>query len=271
MMLDCHMHTPLCGHAVGLPVEYVRAAAERGLRLITFTCHIPMAAERFGGRAIRMEAGQMPEYLGMVAEARHVGEGLGVEVLCGIEAEVFPDPEIMAAMDTVLETVPFDFVLGSLHHPLPRYRSWLVEHGVARDADKIEVYFMHLQEAARSGRYHSMAHPDVIRIYGTVQAFDPRAHEAVIRSFLRAVKEQDISIEVNTSGLSKGAYELHPDPVILDWASELGVALTLGSDAHRPESVARHFEQVLPLLRGKGFREVRCYRGGKAAMVPLPG
>ena len=51
---DCHMHTPLCGHAYGDPVEYVEAAAESGVSLVTFTCHIPMKDDRFAQEGIRM-------------------------------------------------------------------------------------------------------------------------------------------------------------------------------------------------------------------------
>ncbi len=55
MLIDSHMHTFLCGHAVGTPTDYVREAARRGLGLITFTCHAPMENETiFRGRGIRM-------------------------------------------------------------------------------------------------------------------------------------------------------------------------------------------------------------------------
>ena len=37
------------------------------------------------------------------------------------------------------------------------------------------------------------------------------------------------------SGLNKGVYEVHPDPIILKWAQEMGCKLTIGSDSHRPE------------------------------------
>ena len=44
---DCHMHTPLCGHAYGEPEEYVDQAASIGISLITFTCHIPMDGDGY--------------------------------------------------------------------------------------------------------------------------------------------------------------------------------------------------------------------------------
>lgn len=270
MRIDCHMHTPLCGHAVGLPVEYVEAAAARGLGLITFTCHIPHTrTDLLRGEGIRMSHAELPEYFRLVEEARERGQALGVEVLAGIEAEIYPDEAAMREVDDTLAAHPFDFVLGSLHHHISGYRQWLDDHGVEGDRAIIDRYFAHLAEGARSGRYHSLSHPDVIRIYGTVSHFEPADHEGPIRAFLTAVKEAGACMEVNTSGLIKGVYEVHPDPLILDWAAEMKVPLTLGSDAHRPEQVGQHFDEVLDMLRAKGFSHLHYYRGGERHAEPL--
>ncbi|MEX2381816.1 MAG: histidinol-phosphatase [Opitutales bacterium] len=261
MKIDCHMHTPLCGHAFGAPGEYVRRAAETGIKLMTFTCHIPMDDEMFGGPGIRMPEDELPRYMDWIARtAEEAHKDFGIEVLTGIEAEIFPDPERLRRMDEILARENFDFVLGSLHHHLPAYRKWLKKNAVKERMDIIDTYFRHLSEGARSGRYHSIAHPDVIRIYGTVRSFDPREHEAIIREFLQVLVNENVYMEVNTSGLTKGVFQVHPDPVILEWAVEAGVKLTIGSDAHQPAAVGQKFEEVLPLLREKGFRSLHYFR-----------
>ncbi len=269
MLLDCHMHTPLCGHASGAPREYVRAAAAKGIKLITFTCHIPLDDPAFGGPGIRMARSRLAEYVDLIADAAAFGKTLGVEVLRGIEGEIFPDTAVMAEVDAVLAAQPFDFVLGSLHHPLRGYRAWLARNNLTTDRAIVQTYFAHLAEGARSRRFHSMSHPDVIRIYDTVSAFEPADYEPCIRAFLSALVEADVCMEVNTSGLIKGAYKVHPDPLILDWAHEYGVKITLGSDAHRPEQVGQHFDTVVPLLRSKGFTQAHYFRGGVRHAVDL--
>ena len=206
------MHTPLCGHATGMPIEYARFAAKRGIDVITFTCHIPMEWEAFGQAGIRMRRDQLDEYRALVQAAAEA-KLPGVEVLCGIEAEVFPDEQHMEPMVEILNAYPWDFVLGSLHAQCRSYLKWLEDHGVNNDYERIEWYFRHLREGVLTGRYDSMSHPDVIRTYGVVKAFNPAEHEPVIRKFLQAVVEQDICMEINTSGLTKGDYEVHPRPV----------------------------------------------------------
>ena len=115
-----------------------------------------------------------------------------------------------------------------------------------------------------------MSHPDVIRTYGVVSEFKPAEHEEVIRDFLQAVVDEDICMEVNTSGLTKGDFEVHPDPLILDWASEMGVKLTIGSDSHRPHSVGQFFDTIQPMLRARGFKDLHYFRGRKRIRIDMP-
>jgi histidinol-phosphatase (PHP family) len=225
----------------------------------------------FGQEGIRMRREQLDDYRALIAHTAEAAREFGVEVLCGIEAEVFPDEAHMEPMDAILAAYEWDFVLGSLHAQCASYIDWLAEHKMKRDAMRIDSYFRHLRDGAQSGRYDSMSHPDVIRTYGVVKKFEPARHEEVIRSFLEALVEEDVCMEVNTSGLTKGDYEVHPDPLILDWAAEMGVKLTIGSDAHRPLAVGQFFDWVEPMLREKGFTKLHYFRGRKRVEIDLPG
>ncbi len=269
MIPDCHMHTPLCGHAHGEPTEYVAAAAAAGIDLITFTCHIPMDDTRFGARGERMRHEDLQNYRDMVDEAERSGERNGVEVLFGIEAEIFPDESIMRAMEQTIDYWNFDFVLGSLHHDLPCYQERIASVGFGDDAEIIRDYFALLSEAVGTGRYDSIAHPDLIRINGTVEPFDLLEYEQEIRGFLAAAAKHDVCLEVNTSGLTKGVYEMHPDPRIMFWAAEAGNRFTLGSDSHKPESVGQYFDRALESLRVAGHDTVHFFRGRRRQAVPI--
>ena len=112
MQVDSHMHTPLCGHAIGKPIQYARCAAKKGVNVITFTCHIPMKWEAFGQAGTRMRYDQIQEYRELVQNAAEEASTFGVEVLCGIEAEVYPDEKHMQQMDEILDGYQWDFVLA---------------------------------------------------------------------------------------------------------------------------------------------------------------
>ena len=61
------MHTPLCHHAVGEPVEYACRAVELGLTEIGFSDHSPMPRADFDDW--RMRADQLDEYVAKVQRA----------------------------------------------------------------------------------------------------------------------------------------------------------------------------------------------------------
>ena len=125
MRVDSHMHTTLCGHAIGAPIEYAMVAMEQGIDVMTITCHIPMEWEAFGQAGIRMHRDQLDQYRSLVHDTAEKAKPLGVEVLCGIEAEVYPDEAQMESMDEILAEYEWDFVLGSLHAQCRSYLTWL--------------------------------------------------------------------------------------------------------------------------------------------------
>ncbi len=264
------MHTPLCGHAFGEPVEYVEAAADTGLDLVTFTCHIPMEGEQFAQEGIRMRQSDLPAYKELIREARDHGKFLGVEVMFGIEAEIHPDQVAMKAMKKLLDSEPFDFVLGSLHHQLPAFRQWLHANNHTSDEEIIAAYFDCLGQGAMSGLYHSLSHPDVIRIYGTLRhPFHAEEHQAAITRCLDMVADAGVCMEINTSGLIKGDYVVHPDPVILDWAIERDIPFTIGSDAHAPHMVGQFFDPVIADLKQRGLEVLHYFKAGQRFEVEL--
>lgn len=268
---DTHIHTPLCGHAIGEPEDIIAAAAERGLRMITFTCHIPMPDDSFGARGIRMRHDELPVYRRFVDEARRLGEKHAIEVRHGIEAEIFPDEAVMAEMEEILKAESFDFVLGSLHHQLPAYRAWLAERGLVTDAEIVRHYFRHLETATHSGRYDSIAHPDLIRLYGALAGpFEPERFEEEIRGALRAAAESGTCWEINTSGKFKGAGPfIHPLPPIFAWAAAEGVCFTLGSDSHAPPMLAQGFDDARALIENHGVTTLKTFVRRKAEERPV--
>lgn len=268
---DSHMHTPLCGHAYGEPVEFVEAAAKAGLHRITFTCHMPFDEPAFGGARMRMDEAALPLYIEMVSAARERGKALGIEVLMGIEGEIFPDPAVQDAIGAILQSEAFDFILGSLHHHTPAFQQYLAYKGIQGNDDAIiDTYFRALATAPGTGFFHSLSHPDVIRLYGTIQGpFDPARHEEVIREAIQAAIDHDICWEINTSGRVKGDFIEHPDPLIRKWAVEMGLLFTIGSDAHLPKAVGQHFDEVIAAARADGLEALHYFKGGKRVRVPL--
>ena len=84
-----------------------------------------MEWEAFGHAGIRMRRDQLDSYIALVQSTAEKAKAFDVEVLCGIEAEVFPEEAHMESMDEVLAAHAWDFVLGSLHAQCYSYLRWL--------------------------------------------------------------------------------------------------------------------------------------------------
>lgn len=263
MLVDYHMHTPLCKHAVGEPEEYVRRALERGINEIGFSDHSPMPPGYDPN--FRMTVEQYPEYIEKVMRARRAFPDFPIKL--GLEADFHPGTEDFVY--NVTNEFDFDYIIGSVHYigdwgfdnpeNIHRYKN-------DRMYETYEEYFDLVTRAAQSGLFDILGHIDVIKKFGHRPE---RSVDGLLRRALEAVKGAGMSVEVNTSGLRVPAKEIYPSRRLLEIARELGVPVTLGSDAHRPNHVGEDFDGAVALLRSVGYTHVNRYAGRKAEAVPL--
>lgn len=211
-----------------------------------------------GGQSLR-------EYAALLREAA----AAGLPVRLGIEVDYFPGKE--DAIRAVLAQAPFDYAIGSVHWIGPWGFDLLDVEGLwdGRDVDgAYRAYFALLGQAARSGLFQIMAHPDLIKVMGhrPSPALDLAA---LYDEAARAFADGGATVEVSTAGLRKPVGELYPDPAFLGACHRHGVPLSLASDAHRPEDVGLDFDRAVALARGCGYREVLTFAAGQARAVPL--
>ena len=156
-MYDSHMHTPLCKHARGNPADYAKQAEDKGLRGITFTCHSPMP---FGWNpSVRMTVHQLPQYVDMISEARDEFAGR-VDVRLGMESDYLPGME--SWLEDLHDKADFSYILGSVHPQTEEYKSIYL-----KDSARLEYessYFKNLANAAESGLFDCLSHPDIVKI-----------------------------------------------------------------------------------------------------------
>ena len=259
---DTHTHTQLCRHAGGLPIDYARAAAARGIPEIACTDHIPFPNDPHP--SIRMTRAELDTYFVLVREAQDAGL---CTVLLGIEADYQRDL-VDGHIQSLLDAADFDLVLGSLHTgPF-----WdLAPDDPAATPEFVEqmyrTYFLRMAELARTGLYDICSHFDIVKRCG-VRA--PAALMAeIVPPALDAVAAAGMAIEINTSGLEHGAAEAYPSLQILAWMKERAIPITFGSDSHNPDQIGRHFEHALDLARAAGHTHRAAFRRRKRTLVPI--
>ena len=163
MRFDYHMHTPLCGHAVGHPREYAAEAVRKGLQEIGFSEHNPMPSKFDDWR---MDLADFPEYLRLVEEARLEFPQLPIRL--GLECDFIPGKE--GWIRELAAKAQFDYFIGAVHYITP---DWDVDNPLKlarwKDQPVEEVwtkYFKAMTQAAQSGLFDFMAHPDLVKKFG---------------------------------------------------------------------------------------------------------
>jgi histidinol-phosphatase (PHP family) len=180
----------------------------------------------------------------------------------GIEMDFVAGAEDRTA--ALLDEHDFDYVVGSVHFirdgavDMDDYSVW----GSGRSPEEIwKRYFEAVAESAASGLFDIIAHPDLVKYWGS--ADKSRLPERDPRFFyepaIEAIAEAGVAVEVSTAGLRKPAGEIYPAPAFLEMVLEAGAPIALSSDAHRPADVGAGYEQALELLSSLGIGELSVF------------
>ena len=130
-------------------------------------------------------------------------------------------------------------------------------------------YFETLGEAARSGLFDVLAHPDLVKVWG---GGAPRP-EGDLRRFydiaMDGIADSDVAIEVSTAGLRKPVGEIYPAAGMLEMCLEAGRPVALSSDAHVPEDLGHEYERAVEWLTDIGVTELAVFERRRRRLEPL--
>jgi histidinol-phosphatase (PHP family) len=259
---DYHMHTPLCRHATGEPVDYARQALATGLTEIGFSDHSPMPRDDFDNW--RMRAGQLDEYVAKVRRAQKEFPQLTIRL--ALEVDYLPGHE-----DWIRQLAarhPWDYFIGSVHYVSD---SWDIDNPAKlsewKNRDAFEVwsaYFERLTMAAESGLFEIIGHVDLPKKFGHRPAQDCTP---LYEKFLKAANKSGCAIELNTAGLRKDCREIYPSRKFLQLAFQKDALICFGSDAHTPGEVGMNFAEAVQLAREVGYKRSLRFAQRKATLV----
>jgi histidinol-phosphatase (PHP family) len=245
-VIDSHLHTPLCHHAVGLPLEYALAARQAGLHGICFTEHMPLPQD--ADAHLRLRWNELETYRAMIAQIY----APPLEVRCGLEMDFIPGIEGFSSK--LLKDFAWDYIIGSVH------RVDALGYGIAPHPDDLQSYWRRYYElvalAAGSGLYDSIGHLDLPKRW----VAPPPNHLELLLPALEAIADAGLALDFNTSGWRGTVGEPHPPLEVLCEAHKRQIPLVLGSDAHAPEHVGWGFAQAVALAKEAGYSQVVAFQ-----------
>ena len=252
-MIDYHLHVVAHGDrpmTVENILAYCEVAKARGIRQMGITEH-----DRY------LEEIDLASF----QEARELSRD--VELRLGIEIDFVPGKE--EEMDRFAAELPYDYVIGSVH----RVAGEEVDHPDHKEIydkwdtyDLYGAYYENVREAALSGRFDVLGHPDLIKIF---RCFPDRDITEMLEETAEAVAESGVVVDVNAAGLRKPIGEIYPSRIFLEMFHRRGVPIILSSDAHAPEEVAAGYDRSLRLVRSVGYSEVVTFKDRERGTLAL--
>lgn len=250
MIVDLHNHTTLCNHAEGTSEEYLLNAIKSDTKYFGFSDHAPMDFDP----KYRMKFEEMQEYEAEVLRLKEKYKN-EIEVLFGYEVDY-----LQGHMDDRVLNAKVDYLIGSVHF----IEGWgfdnpeFIGRYEEQDIDEIwQKYFDTIEEMAKSGLFDIVGHLDLIKVF----KFMPnKSIVDIAKNALKAIKKANMVLELNVAGYRKPAQEPYPSKELLKEAFKLGIPITFGSDAHKPEQVSLYNDEIVKFAKNVGYTECVVFK-----------
>jgi histidinol-phosphatase (PHP family) len=275
MLTDYHVHlrpdaedTSAAQYLTPANAErYRTVAAERGIEELGVAEHVyrfRQALEVWDHEFWRPWAvDDLDDYCAFVREE--------TDLRLGIEADFVPGREDRIA--NLLDGRDWDYVVGSVHFVADRAVDLDDEWDIWRRGDSPERvwsrYFEWVAEAARSGLYDIMAHPDLVKVHGDGR---PRPSGDLRRYYEPAVEafaDAGVAVELSTAGLRKAVGEMYPGRALLEMVVDAGCPIALSSDAHVPDDLGYGYEEAVNALGDVGVTEICVFSQRERRLVAI--
>lgn len=248
MISDFHLHTCFSADCETPVRSQVEQAVRLGMRAVCITDHFDMD---FPGGEFQLDT---PAYVEKIQSLQREYQGR-ISLRLGVELGL--QKHLGQRLAAYIEEYPFDFVIGSMHllHGKDPYDGELFQGRTDREVYQ-EYFEATLENIKRCSGFQVLGHLDYVVRYGKSQGkeYSYEAFSDILDEILRALVDRGIGLEVNTGGLKYGLGYPNPHPQVLKRYRELGGEIvTVGSDAHEPQSLGGWFREAGALLRECGF------------------
>ena len=246
-MIDLHNHTPLCNHATGTPEEFIQEAIKKDIKIYGFADHAPMEFDY----EYRMGFDDMQNYEEKIKNLKEKYKD--IKILVGYEVDFTP------FVDQRVLKRDVDYLIGSVHF----LDNWgfdnpeFIKEWDKRDVDDVyKEYFAKIEEMANSKLFNIVGHLDLVKVFG----FKPKKNiKDIAKNAIKAIKNSNMVVEINTSGLRKPVKETYPSDELIDMILNEGIDITTSSDAHSPEQVGYKINETIDNIKKLGVTELAYF------------
>ena len=255
MYKDCHVHTKISHDGKSSMQDYLDVSAQKGVDEITFTEHYDV----YDGLKTNLKTLNVADYFSSYQKMK---ESTDTKINFGIEIGLQPD--IYRNIQTLVSNYPFDFIISSSHitckKDMAMDKSFF--EGLTRKQAYSKYFFEVLNNIKIYDEFDVYGHLDYVVRYGGygIKTIEYSEFADILDAILLELIMNDKGIEINTSGLRYGLPYPHPNIEIIKRYKELGgKIITIGSDAHNSDDLAKDFDLVYDILRSLNIKEIAVF------------
>lgn len=266
MLCDYHLHSNFSGDCETAPTAMIEQGIALGMPAMCFTDHYDMDFPDEPDLFLF----NLEEYFAVMNKLQKKYADK-IQIQIGIELGLQKHLENQCR--AVVESFPFDFVIGSSHLLYgkdPYYPDFFINR---EESTCYYDYFQSILENLEAfDQFDVYGHLDYIVRYGPEKAahYSYKKYQELLDAILQTCIRKKIGIELNTGGLAYGLGFPNPHPDIIKRYRQLGGTLiTVGSDAHTPQRMAYEFSHAAQLLKDCGFSHYTIFKKRQPEFIRL--
>lgn len=267
-MKDTHVHSNISHDGISTIEEYCKSARGMGVDEITFTEHYDI----YDGVDTDLKTIKLNLYKLQFVTLKNRYKNV-IDLNYGLEVGLQPDINVQEKIKRDIRG--FDFVIGSSHITCKKDIS--KDYSFFEGLSRHEAYLKYFEEVLENiktydNEFDVYGHLDYIVRYGGYKEriIDYDEFKDILDAILTELIRKDKGLEINTSAFRYGLPFTHPNPEILRRYKELGgKIITIGSDAHKVEDLAKDFDVACSVAKGAGFDEAAIFHKRKPDFVKI--
>ena len=227
MNYNYHTHTYRCGHATGMPEEYILNAVSLGIKRLGFSEHIPYDfADEYSVR-YRLKVSDTEKYFSELYALREKFKAV-IDIKAGFEIEYYPDK--FERMLSFARKSGAEYLILGQHFMNGIFTGGSHVISGTDSEDNLSAYVTDVITAMKTGVISYIAHPDMFNFLG-----DNELYKNEMKKICIASKELDVPLEINCQGISDN--RIYPAERFWSIAGEVGCPVTIGIDAHSADAM----------------------------------
>lgn len=252
---DYHLHSYFSGDSETPMEQMILKGIDLGLNTMCFTEHMDMDYVYVKSEETGMFELNTDSYLYELATLKEKYKDQ-IKVLFGVELGI--QPHLRRELAVYAKSFPFDFIIASSHvcNRKDPYYPYFYEGRNDEEAYR-EFFEATLENIKAFKNFDVYGHLDYVVRYGKTKdaeyCYDK--YKDILDKILEMLIDNEKGIEINTGAIGYDLKDLNPCMDIIKRYKEMGgEIITIGSDAHKPEVIARGFDRAAQVLTECGFK-----------------